>query len=124
MRVANFQLFIYQSLPCIEPNGIDRHVRFPLLLPIPLPDLVGVDEVLPDDVGCGGYRRDRIEELLGKPDGKHSILLTERLSAGNSIAVATAEKTPHTELYQADDTRPRAQFQLHPAVGLGKSYDA
>lgn len=40
-------------------------------------DLVGVHEVLPDDVCCRGDGGDRVEERLGHPDGKHGILLPE-----------------------------------------------
>ena len=64
-------------------------------------DLVGVHDVLPDDVGRRGDRRDRVEERLGHPDGQHRVLLSERLPARRRIAVAAAQCAARLELREA-----------------------
>ena len=84
-----------------------------------LVDLVGVHEVLPHDIGRRSDRRDRIEKRLRHPDGQHRILLSERLSAGDRIAVATSQPAAEPELHEADHERRGSQRGLDGAVGLG-----
>ena len=82
-------------------------------------DLITIHEVLPDDIGRRGDRRDRIEKRLRHPDGQHRILLSERLSAGDRIAVATSQPAAEPELHEADHERRGSQRGLDGAVGLG-----
>lgn len=82
-------------------------------------DLITIHEVLPHDIGRRSDRRDRIEKRLRHPDGQHRILLSERLSAGDRIAVATSQPAAEPELHEADHERRGSQRGLDGAVGLG-----
>ena len=46
-------------------------------------ELGGIEDVLPDDVGCGAKRRKRIEIGLCHPDAEGGVFLSESLSGGD-----------------------------------------
>ena len=75
-------------------------------------DLVGVHEVLPDDVRRGGDRGDRVEERLGHPHREDRVFLPEGLAARRSVAVTAAQHAPHLELPEADRQRGEGQPQF------------
>ena len=52
------------------------------------PYLYRVDDVLPQDITAGTYRRQRVEVGIGYPDGKGGVLLAQslpRLSGGTKV---------------------------------------
>ena len=64
------------------------------------PKLVGVDNVLPDDIKSRSYGCNRVEISLCHPDRKDGIFLSQALRTGHFIAEASAN-TPSNEELQA-----------------------
>ena len=50
-------------------------------------DLITIHEVLPHDIGGRSDRGDRVQKRLGHPHGEHRILLSQRLSATDTVIV-------------------------------------
>ena len=74
------------------------------------PELVRIDEVLPDDI-CGRTdRSDRRQVSLCHPDRQDRILLSEALCAGDLVAIAASDAASGQELGAAD----RERQQRHP----------
>ena len=46
-------------------------------------ELDGIEDILPDDIGCGAKRRHGIEESIRHPNAKRGVLLSESLSGSN-----------------------------------------
>ena len=64
------------------------------------PKLVGVDNVLPDDIKSRCHRCNRVEISLCHPDRKDGIFLSQALRTGHFITEASAN-TPSNEELQA-----------------------
>ena len=69
------------------------------LLPV-LPQFVGVDDVLPEDVAAGTDAGDRVQEGVGNPDGEAGILLEHGLTGTDVFANSTTNKTADDELHE------------------------
>ncbi len=76
-------------------------------------DLIGVHEVLPDNVGRGSYGGDGVEERLGHPDSEDGIFLSERLAASGGVAEPSPDTPPDDELNKADRQSDKSEPQFH-----------
>lgn len=88
-----------------------------LVLPLPVsPQLVAVDDVLPEDVARRGHSRQRVEVRLGHPNGKDRILLPEALAGRDRITVTTADAPSDEELRHAQHERDEEQPHYRPRI--------
>ena len=78
------------------------------VLPLPVsPQLIAVDDVLPEDVARRCDSRQRMEVRLGHPNGKDRILLSEALAGRDRITVTTADAPTDKELRHAQRERDK-----------------
>lgn len=59
-----------------------------------LPQLVAVDNVLPQHVGAGTDGGERVQVGVCHPDGKHGVLLPQCLPAADTLAVCPPIRLP------------------------------
>ena len=88
-----------------------------LVLPLPLsPQLIAVDDVLPEDVSRRCHSRQRMEVRLGHPNGKDRILLPEALAGRDRITITTADAPSDEELRHAQHERDEEQPHYGPRI--------
>lgn len=62
------------------------------------PQLIAVDDVLPQYIRPRPHGGQRIQISIGHPDGKYRIFLPQRLSATDTVIVVPADSLPQIEL--------------------------
>ena len=76
-------------------------------------ELPGIHRIMPNAVKSSGNRCNRCKECICEPNGKDSIFLSQRLSAGNRIAVATTDVATKGKLHNATNERHQGYPHLH-----------
>ena len=87
------------------------------VLPLPVsPQLIAVDDVLPEDVARRCDSRQRMEVRLSHPNGKDRILLSEALAGRDRITVTTADAPTDKELRHTQHERDEEQPHYRPRI--------
>lgn len=85
------------------------------------PQLHGIDDVLPDDIGARGYDRRGVEERQHQPDAHDGVLLSEGLTATDAVAPDAADQLAKTKEGNADKKRKDEQQDQSHASELRSS---
>ena len=84
-----------------------------------LPDFVGVDDVLPEDITAGTDGGEGVEEGVGHPDGESGVLLTKGLACLNDTMEGTAYELAEGELEKTEQKSEECDGQEKQYSGLG-----
>ena len=68
-----------------------------------VPELYGIDDVLPNDVSARGNDSYRVEERVHEPDAHDIVLLPESLTAIDALAPDSTDGLTQCEEDYADD---------------------
>ena len=83
------------------------------------PELVAVDDVLPEDVGARGDAGEWVEVGLCHPDGEDCVFLAYGLSGGDAFAIVSADDFAEEELCGAGGERDECErYDEHEVVGV------
>lgn len=82
-----------------------------------IPQLNGIDNVLPHHVGTRSYDGHRIKEMEHEPDAYHIILLTEALASADAgfLTPDAANRLAEGEKDKAHNKRKEKQEKEHHA---------